>query len=252
MFKNRDCYLLNFLDQTNVILQNSRGQEIIKKELYFDDNGQIDLDQLEYLIKKAVETIKPQALLVVRIADSSNVFRFEIAQGLEKKDLENYYAFNLNKLLPFNKENLVIKYDYWRENFVIFGLKKTYVNTIFKKLENLGYKNVFLTCFASEILSYVENEKINSVLAIRADYTSLEIIKIQDKQILFYKYKRFFLDSFSKEIQHLAKSIAIEESKEFLIFGDRIFINEYKDLIDKSFGQEFIYTNFNLENYFGD
>lgn len=252
MFNKRKSYLLNFIDGSILKLENETGEEIFKCEIYKDSNGQVDSDQVEYLLKKTLSTIDSKANLAVRISSANNIFRFEKASGLKETDLENYYTYNIDKILPFNKENFLLKYNYWRENFLVYGIDKNLMNIIANKLASLSFKNIYITTFASEALAYMENNKIRNGLILRLDESSVELIKVLEADIVFYKYKTFNKINYQKEIESLSKNIQIDDQIETLIFGDKNFINEEKDYIDKSFVREFTFRQFSIEKYFGE
>lgn len=252
MFNKRKIYLLNYIDGSTLKLENETGEEIFKCEIYKDPSGQIDPDQVEYLLKKTLSTIDSKANLAVRISSANNIFRFEKASGLKETDLDSYYTYNIDKILPFNKENFLLKYNYWRENFLVYGIDKDLINIFSNKLASLFLKNIYITTFASEAIAYIENNKIKNVLILRLDESSLELIKVLEADIVFYKYKTFDQKNYQKEIESLSKSIQINNQIEALIFGDKNFINEEKDYIDKNFGIEFSFRQFSIENYFGE
>ena len=76
MFNKRKIYLLNYIDGSTLKLENETGEEIFKCEIYKDPSGQIDPDQVEYLLKKTLSTIDSKANVAVRISSANNIFRF--------------------------------------------------------------------------------------------------------------------------------------------------------------------------------
>lgn len=252
MFNKIKSYLLNYIDGSMLRLENESGEEIFSCEIYKDSSGQVDPDQLEYLLKKTLSIIDNKVNLAVRISSASNIFRFEKATGLTDSDLDSYYNYNIDKILPFNKENFLLKYNYWRENFLVYGIDKQELNIISNKLTSLSFKNIFITTFASEALSYIENNKIKNALMLRFDRSSWELIKVLGEDIVFYKYKTIDKNMYEQEIENLSKSIKVDDQIETLIFADKKFINEYKDSIDKSFGREFLFKQFSINKYFGE
>lgn len=252
MFNKRKSYLLNYIDGSALKLENETGEEIFKCEIYKDTSGLVDSDQLEYLLKKTLSTIDSKSNLVVRVSSASNIFRFEKASGLKETDLDSYYTYNIDKIMPFNREGFLLKYNYWRENFLVYGIDKDFISILSKKLTSVSFKNIYITIFASEALAYIENNKIENALILRLAESSLELIKVLEADIVFYKYKTFEPSNYQNEIESLSKSIQINNQIETLIFGDKNFINEQKDYIDKSFGREFTFKQFNIEKYFGE
>lgn len=252
MFNKRESYLLSYLDDSILKLENSNGEEIFKCEIYKEDYEPVDYNQVEYLLKKTMANIDIKSNIIIRISSTNNIFRFEKAKGLKEADLENYYYYNIDKILPFSKEKFLLKYDYWRENFLVLGINSDLVNIISNKLISLGYKNIFVTTFPSEVLSHLENNNISDALVIKLEENSLELMKILREDIIFYKYKNINLNALDQEISYLSKTISIDTQLKALVFGDKKIVNKHKDKLDKIFGREFSFEIFDIEKYFGE
>lgn len=251
MFNKKESFLLSYLDDSILKLENSDGEEIFKCEIYKEDYEPVDYNQVEYLLKKTMNNIDSKSNIIIRLSSYNNIFRFEKAKGLMEADLENYYHYNIDKILPFSKEKFLLKYDYWRENFLVLGVDKELVNIISNKLISLGFKNIFVTTFPSEVLSHLENKNINDALVIKLEENSLELIEILREDIVFYKYKTVNLNTLDQELIYLAKTISLESQVKALVFGDKKIINRYKDNLDKIFGREFLFEILEIEKYFG-
>lgn len=251
MFRKTNYYVVNFVDYLELRLEDEKGKVLNTIDLDILDNKVLDKLQLKYLINKLLADTNTGSNILVRITTGNNIFRVETIKGLKEEEVESYFHYNQNEILPISLEQLVIRCQYWNEQLLVFGIENEIKDLFCQCLQEIGYKNFYITSYISEIISYFSNNNLKNVITIRLDKSSFEIIVLKNSNIDFYKYKIInnqidIIDSFTK--------IKLEDDGiyENLIFGNEIYINAEKIKVDQLFSSNFDYKNIDVKNYFGD
>lgn len=265
MFFNKDTYILEVTNLNNLQLYNTSNNNVLNKILVDDNiasnNEIIDEVQYAYIINKFLSQVNKKNRIVMRLNSTNNIFRFENIYDLDKKEMENYVKYNIDKIIPFGHEDFIIKTNYVNNQLYIYGINKIIHDYLIDVLKSLGLDTLFFTVFISEVVSKIKEFHINSViLNLQSNY--FEMVTLDDFNITFHKVKDFNLEIIKGELNLSSKLIKeINNNLSYLetldlnkyklyLYGDNNIIPHWMEIINK-FNIEVKEINFREEKYFG-
>lgn len=268
MFFKKDIYVLEITNLNNLRLYGYKDKNVISRfvvdENIVKDNEILDDIQYSYIINKFLRDIDNSSRIVLRLNSTENIFRYENVESLSKEEADNYIKYNLDSMLPVNSDGLIIKSNYSESQIFAYGIKENIVDFYLNLFNELGFKNVYVTTFISEVIAIKDQIDKNFIfLNIQQNY--VEIVLVEDRKVSLYKSKelinkldesRNILDYKEEwEIKNVLESIdfKITNSKidKIYIFGNKSIFYHWKNIILNEYDFEIEELNFKEEDYFG-
>lgn len=228
----------------NDYIEYNLGEDIVKNlEI-------IDYAQYDYILSKIINKISKNENIIIRYNSLNNIYRFEDNINLTDDDLPSYLEYNLDKIIPFNLENIIVKGNISEKQIHIYGIDKSTFEYLLSHFNQIT-ENIFFTVIISEIVSKIYELGENFIF-IFFSKNHVEISIIENRKTINYK-SRFINENSTDSIEFIKSIIlAYKHISKVFINGEYDLINYYYDFLNNQLDKDVNVLDFDEKTYLGE
>lgn len=157
-------------------------EDCFKRGLLQDQAG------FSYSLRKILKFIEKPARLCIRYSSKGNLFRTHRISGLDLDEVESYFAYNKEEIIPSDIDLYSYEISYINDVIYIFAIESKVVDLVDNILNEEKLKKSYLTSLSSELISYFNNQGHEDCIYYNIMSASVEYLGFIDGQVVSYDY----------------------------------------------------------------